>query len=82
MGKLIPGETLIYERVDGVTYARYRDRPEVPRWIVGWDQTAGPLFNYSDWKELTQLAETNHSLKTQLDKLLNLYYLVKEEKQQ
>jgi hypothetical protein len=82
MSKLIPGEALIYERVDGVTYARYRDRRDIPRWIVGWDQTAGPLFNYSDWKELTQLAETNHSLKTQLDKLLNLYYLVKEEKQQ
>lgn len=39
---LIPGQSLIYERVDGVVYARYRDPPHntVPRWIVGGDPDA------------------------------------------
>jgi hypothetical protein len=29
MAKLIPGEDLIYERVDDVVYARYANRPEI-----------------------------------------------------
>jgi hypothetical protein len=35
--KLIPDQALIYERADGVVYARYRDPPHntIPRWIVG-----------------------------------------------
>jgi hypothetical protein len=39
MGSLIPGAALIYERVDGVVYARYRDAPynQIPRWIIGGD---------------------------------------------
>lgn len=39
---LIPGQSLIYERVDGVVYARYRDPPHntIPRWIVGGDPDA------------------------------------------
>ena len=77
---LIPGEKLIYERVDGVVYARYSSRPDIPRWAIGWDQTAGPLFNYSDWEDMTRLAENNITLKTQLDKLINLYYLIRDEK--
>lgn len=77
MSKLIPGEPIIYEKANGVLYARYSNRPDIPRWAIGWD---GPLFNYSDWQDLTRLAETNSALKTQLDKLLNLYYLIKDEK--
>ena len=33
--ELIPGEPLIYERAAGIVYARYRDLPDIPRWIVG-----------------------------------------------
>jgi hypothetical protein len=82
MGNLIPGEALIYERANGVTYARYRDRRDIPRWIIGQDQTNDPQLNYSNWQDMIRLAENNTALKSQLDKLLNLYYLVKEEKQQ
>ena len=37
--RLIPGEALIYERANGVVYARYRDPPhnKLPRWVVGGD---------------------------------------------
>ena len=35
--KLKPNETLIYERADGVTYARYQNHPNIPRWIIGGD---------------------------------------------
>ena len=37
--KMVPGAALIYERTDGVVYARYRDAPhnKLPRWIIGGD---------------------------------------------
>lgn len=87
LGKLIPGEALIYERADGVVYARYRDPPnnKLPRWIVGGDPEAvskaeGKLFSYSDWQDMMRVAESNHTLKTQMQKLLDIYYIVKDEK--
>ena len=57
MSELIPGQALIYERVDSVVYARYRDAPhnKIPRWIIGGDaegverakaKEQGDLFTY------------------------------------
>ena len=40
MSTLLPGEPLIYENANGVVYARYRDRPEIARWIIGGDPDA------------------------------------------
>ena len=85
MTKLIPGEALIYERANGVTYAKYRDKPEVPRWMIGGDPDAvnkaqGCLFSYSEWQDMMRLAEDNHTLKTQMQKLLDIYYIVKDDK--
>jgi hypothetical protein len=83
MGNLIPDEALIYEHVNGIVYARYRDPPynKIPRWEIGKNTPVNDL-NYSEWIDLKKLAENNSAIKLQLDKLLNLYYLVKEEKQQ
>jgi hypothetical protein len=86
MGTLIPEQPLIYERADGVVYARYRDPPynTKPRWIVGGDPEAvnraqGNLFSYSDWQDMMRIAETNYTLKTQIQKLLDIYYIVRNE---
>lgn len=83
--KLIPGEPLIYERTDGVVYARYRDPPHntIPRWIIGGDPDAvnraqGCLFSYSEWQDMMHIAEKNYTLKTQMQKLLDIYYVVKD----
>ena len=83
--KLIPGEPLIYERSDGVVYARYRDIPNIPRWIIGGDpagvaRAQGDLLGYSEWKNLCELSQTNETLKKQLDKLVTTYYIVKDDK--
>ena len=85
MGKLQPGESLIYERANGVVYARYANRPEVDRWIVGGDPGAvaraqGKLIDYGEWNHLSDLAETYPSLKIQMDKLIKTYYLIKDTK--
>ena len=82
--KLIPGEALIYERSNGVVYARYRDKPEIPRWIIGGDPEAvnraeGNLFSYSEWNDMMRLALKHPTLKKQMKKLLDIYYIVKDE---
>ena len=84
-GKLLPGEAMVYERSDGVVYAHYRDKPEIPRWIVGGDpagvaKAQGELLDYSEWKNLCEVAQTNATLKKQMDKLVTTYYTIKEHK--
>ena len=85
--KLIPGQSLIYERADGVTYARYRDPPhnKLPRWIVGGDPKAvskanGELFGYAEWEDMMEEAEKNPVLKKYLKKAVEVYCLTKEDK--
>ena len=86
MSKLIPGETLIYERADGVVYARYRDPPNnaIPRWIIGGDpagiaRAQGSLLDYGEWQNLCKLAKENPILEKMLDQLVTMYYVVKDE---
>ena len=82
--KLIPGQPLIYERANGVVYARYRDIPDIPRWIIGGDPEAvaeaSGIVSYDQWKELFVLADEYPTLRKHLDKLLNLYYIIRKEK--
>jgi hypothetical protein len=84
-GKLLPGEALIYERSDGVVYAHYRDKPEIPRWIIGGDPGAvaraqGKLLDYGEWQNMCQLATQNTTLKKLMDKLVTTYFMVKDSK--
>lgn len=85
--KLIPGEALIYEHADGVTYARYRDAPhnKIPRWVIGGHpasvaRATGQFLDQASWKELCDLTLEYPTLKKQLDKTINLYYLIKDDK--
>lgn len=85
MTKLIPDQPLIYERTNGVVYARYRDPPynSRPRWIVGGDPVAvgeaqGDLLSYTEWLNMCDLALKNTTLKKQLDKTVEIYYIVKD----
>jgi len=85
MTKLIPNEPLIYERADGVVYARYSQRPEIPRWIIGGDPGSvyavqNDMLNYIEWQRLCELAQENASLKKQLDNLIQTYYIIKDGK--
>lgn len=85
--KLIPDQALIYEQADGVVYARYRDPPynSQPRWIVGGDpagvaRAQGELLDYGEWKNLCEVAQKHPTLKKQLDKIVQLYYIIKDDK--
>ena len=85
LGNLIPNEPLIYERSDGIVYAHYRDKPEIPRWIIGGDPGAvaraqGELLDYGEWKNLCAMCEEYITLKRQMDKLITTYYTIKDNK--
>ena len=85
MGNLIPNQALIYERANGVVFARYRDPPhnKKPRWVIGGDpdQTARALgiVSYDEWKKIMQVAESNANIKKQLHRLMIMYYTVKDD---
>lgn len=80
MGSLTPGTTYIYERVDGVTYAREFGSSE--RRIIGWDfdykQSKEPATEKTLWDEIFEEAKTNPALRHALDQCKIVYYLSKE----
>ena len=74
---MLAGQALIYERADGVVYARYRDPPHnsIPRWIVGGtpegvSRAQGDLFSHAEWRHMVTIAKTNKAFKKQLDRLI------------
>ena len=77
--KMIPGEALIYERADGVIYARYRDPPynKIPRWPIGGDANQMGI-GFTDFKRMIQLAKTHDGFREAWESLLVQYYLLKE----
>ncbi len=84
--KDLVGEALIYERANGVVYAKFRDEPKKSiypgRWIIGGDAEgvarAQGYLGYDSWRELFALADTHPTLRKQLDKTLDLYYIIKD----
>jgi len=86
MGTLKPGATYIYERADGVIYAREFGKTE--RKAVGWDydprtSDGRPLHDHivedKMWGEIRRAAKTNPALQEALDRAKVLYELSKDE---
>jgi len=80
-------EALIYENANGVIYARFRDEPKKSkfkgRWIIGGEleavNEAMGIVSYDQWKNLFALADKYPTLRKQLDKTLDVYYIVKDK---
>jgi hypothetical protein len=81
MGSLKPGATYIYERADGVTYAREFGASD--RTAIGWDyDTKLKLDGLKEdklWGEIRRAAKTNPALQIELDRVIMLYHLSKKE---
>ena len=77
MGQLNPGATYIYERVDGVTYAREFGSNE--RRIIGWDYNYKPEEDPNKekklWDNIFEKAKSNPALRHALDQCKIVYYL-------
>ncbi len=76
---LIPGAALIYERSNGVVYARYRDPPHniIPRWEIGRTNNV-PVLNNTELRQMIELAQTNPAFGELFNSMLTMYYLLKE----
>jgi hypothetical protein len=82
MESLIPDAAILYERADNVVYARYRDPPhnKKPRWEVGDIKgTYVDKLPDEEWYDIQRVAKENPTLQLQLDKLLAIYYIIKDE---
>ena len=94
MGTLTPGATYIYEKADGITYAREVGADTSTRQVHGWDYDKdNPNFDprTSDgrslhdhimdskvWGEIRREAKTNKVLQDALERVIILYHLSKE----
>ncbi len=74
MGSLKPGATLIYERANGVIYARESGTSE--RSVVGYDVTGSPeRMHLSEWNDILTAAESNPTLQEAIDHVKIVYNL-------
>lgn len=82
MGKLKPGEEIIYESPDGgeTVYGRYAG--ETDRWLVGRSAKANSLIDelreQKLWGEIHRAAKINPLLQEALDRVKILYELGKD----
>jgi len=91
MGQLKPGATYIYERADGVTYAREMGADPSTRVAIGWDydpkrpgdgrETFLASKEARLWKNVRETAKTNTSLQRSLDRAILIYNIVKDKQQ-
>ena len=77
MGTLKPNKSIVYEKDNrGQIWARYHN--ETDRWLVG-----GPSLThieFEEWRNLIKTAQQNTTLRLLLEKTINTYNLIKNEK--
>jgi hypothetical protein len=77
MSNLKPNQSYIYEKADGVTYAREFGATE--RIVTGYDFNAEEKIEDELWKEIRKAARNNKSLQRALDRAKILYRLSKDD---
>jgi hypothetical protein len=80
MGSLKPEATYIYERVDGIVYAREHGADPQERFVVGYEsgKDYDPVRpNKINWADLLEESKTNKALADALDRVIMLYELGK-----
>jgi hypothetical protein len=83
VSQLEPGASYIYERADGITYARKLGSDPGSRIAVGWDsqvqQDLDRFHNDVLWANILREAEHNPALQDALDRAKLVYELSKQE---
>lgn len=77
MSNLEPNQQYIYEKADGITYARKIGSTE--RTVIGYDFDAEIRKENELWMEIRKAAKTNKSLQRALDRAKILYRLSKDD---
>jgi|TARA_B110000503_G_scaffold29559_1_gene47472 hypothetical protein len=86
MGKLKPGATYIYERANGVTYAREAGADPLTREAIGWDADApgrpdalNDLKESKLWGDIRRAAVDNPLLQEALNRVKIVYQLSRKD---
>ena len=84
LNRLKSGATYIYERHDGIIYARESGGNSNEKFIVGYEspQDYERLSGVKEdqlWRKIRQAADTNPALQEALDRVKVLYELTKDE---
>ena len=89
MGTLKPGTKYIYERVGDMTYAREFGADSSERFEIGYDwsgedQQRGrsmrdSLLEDKLWDDIRRLARTNKTLQSELERVIMVYNLIKDD---
>ena len=88
MGSLKPGATYVYERANGITYAREMGADPSTRTVIGYDLPAQvvnkstvfgvPVDEMAIYIDMHEAAKSNPSLQEALERAKILYYLSKD----
>jgi len=84
MGTLKPGATYIYERIDGVVYAREAGSDPSTRFEIGRDydpktkSVREQVLEDKMWGEIRRMSQTNPTLQDAIDRVIMIYKLSKE----
>jgi hypothetical protein len=90
MGSLKSGATYVYEKADGITYAREFGADPSTRKEIGWNydprtSDGRPLRDHimddKLWGEIRRASRTNEALHEALERVKIIYYLSKENGQ-
>ena len=80
MGNLKPGATLIYERAEGIIYAREAGADPSTRQVVGYESSRDYDTVRRDkinWHNLLEASRDNKALADAVDRVIMLYELSK-----
>ena len=81
--KLKEGASYIYEKADGITYAREFGSEPSSRFVIGMDfETKAAINKIKDdklWGEIRESAKTNSSLQTALNTAIIIHELSKKD---
>lgn len=78
MGTLKPGSTYIYEKVNGVTYARELNDLPNKRVEVGRDYEQQDWIETQLWQDIVRAGRTNPALQKVLDRAKLIYQTIKD----
>ena len=78
MGSLTPGAKYIYEKADGITYAREFGAPHSDRFEIGRDYERFLKDELQLWEEIVREGRTNQALQDALDRVKIVYHLSKD----
>jgi hypothetical protein len=78
MGNLKPGAKYIYEKADGITYAREFGAAHNDRFEIGRDYQRFLKDELRLWEDIVREGRTNEALQDALDRVKLVYHLSKD----